>query len=183
MYRNKKIGTAFLLLIFGVTSLQAQVEAGQVQPVIEALQDGNGYVQNMVINAAKEMSEDDYSFRPTPEVRNFGELLTHIAGSNYFFCSAAMGKDSPVGNVEKNVTKREEILDVLSASFDYCNEIYETADIGMDTQLVEFMGKQRSPLTVLTFRNNHTLQHYGNVITYMRLRGKVPPSSQRTQSK
>ncbi len=58
-----------------------------------------------------------------------------------------------------------------------CDTIYSSAKkVNPDTQ-IEFMGQSRSPLTALAFRNNHALLHYGNVIIYMRLRGKVPPSS------
>ncbi len=177
MCNTRALGVLVILMVLGAPSAQAQVEPVGVDPMIDALQDGNGYVRDMFMKAADQMSEEDYAFRPTPEVRSFGQLLAHVAGSNYFFCSTAISERAPVSDVEETMTTREEILEVLSNSFDYCEAAYAAVDVNADTR-IEFMGKQRSPMAVLTFRNYHALLHYGNVITYMRLRGKVPPSSQ-----
>lgn len=149
--------------------------------MIESLQDGSNYIRDMFSKAADQMADEDYSFRPTPEVRSFGEIIAHVAEENYFFCSAAISESAPVSNVEESVTTREDIIEVLSDSFDYCDAAYIAAADTANMR-IEFGGKQRSPMAVLNFRNYHALLHYGNVITYMRLRGKVPPSSQETQS-
>ncbi len=135
----------------------------------------------MLTAAAEQMREEDYAFRPTPEVRSFGQLLAHVAGTNYFFCSAAAGETAPVRGVEESVTSRDGIRAALAASFDYCDAAFATASRYADAT-VELMGSPRSPMAVLTFRNYHALLHYGNVVTYMRLRGRVPPSSQLPES-
>ena len=155
-------------------SQTAQLEP---DPAIGALQDGNAYLRNMMTRAAAQMSAEDYAFRPTPDVRSFGDILGHVADTNFFFCSAAKGEKPPVTRIEKTSTTRSEIEKILADSFEYCDQVYANiADLGNHT--VELMGRQRAPSVVLMFRNYHALLHYGNIITYMRLRGKVPPSSQ-----
>jgi len=171
------MGAAYILLALWASSALAQESADKADPMIETLQLTNDYVKAMVTTAADQMSEDDFAFSPTSETRSFGQLLTHIAESNYFFCSTAKGEEAPQSADSESMTNREDIITMLSSSFDYCDAIYNSAEkINPDTE-IEFMGQSRSPLTVLAFRNNHVLLHYGNVITYMRLRGKVPPSS------
>src|SRR4051794_31458634 len=59
-------------------------------------------LSGVVIAAAEKMSEDNYSFRPTPEVRSFGQLVGHLADSQYYFCSLAAGETKSSGGVEKN---------------------------------------------------------------------------------
>jgi uncharacterized damage-inducible protein DinB len=134
----------------------------------------------MVTTAAEQMSDEDYAFRPTPEVRSFGQILAHIADTNFFFCSAAKGEKAPLSGIEKTLPGRQEIQRTLRESFDYCDAVYAKATSDA-TATVEFNGKTRPPSVVLMFRNYHGLLHYGNVITYMRLRGKIPPSSQLPQ--
>ncbi|MBX2821205.1 MAG: DinB family protein [Rhodothermaceae bacterium] len=166
-----------MLLALSIPSAQAQEPSDKVDPMIETLQATNDYVRAMIVTSANQMSEDDYAFSPASEVRSFGQLLTHIAETNYFFCSTAKGEQAPQSAASESMTNREDIIKTLSNSFDYCDAIYNSAEkVNPDNQ-IEFMGQPRSPLTVLAFRNNHALLHYGNVITYMRLRGKVPPSS------
>ncbi|NND72270.1 MAG: DinB family protein [Rhodothermales bacterium] len=176
-----KISLVAILSILAVPSAEAQSESGSADPIIVSVQDGNDYIRDMFTKAANQMLEKDYSFKPTPEVRSFGQLLAHVASTNYFFCSTASGEQPPMSNVEEEVTTRKDIQDILSDSFDYCDAAYVTAVEKGDAR-VEFNGKDRSPMAVLNFRNYHALLHYGNVITYMRLRGKVPPSSQAAQS-
>lgn len=180
MFNIKGFGVMAILAVLAAGPARAQTPAGQTNPLIESLRDGAGYVRDMFTKAADQMSEEDYTFRPTPEVRSLGQLLAHVADSNYFFCSAAKGERSPVRDVEKTRTSRDDIRRTLAESFDYCDEVYST--VRPDAKAtIEFMGRQRSPVAVLNFRNYHSLLHYGNVVTYMRLRGKVPPSSQLTQ--
>jgi uncharacterized damage-inducible protein DinB len=174
-------GLAAILVVLSATAVHAQAQASNADPLIQGMQDGNGYIRDMFTKAADQMTAEDYAFKPTPEVRSFGQLLAHVAASNYFFCSAAKSEKAPVTAIEKTATSRADIRAVLSASFDYCDSAYRVVTSKTD-QRIDFMGKQRSPAAILNFRNYHALLHYGNVITYMRMKGKVPPSSQLTQA-
>jgi uncharacterized damage-inducible protein DinB len=137
----------------------------------------------MFLKAAEQMSDEDYAFKPTPDVRSFGQLLGHVADTNYSFCANAKGEPPPVRGIEKSLATKSEIAKALAESFDYCDRAYAAVAEGKTTQTVEIGGQARPPLVVLLFRTHHGALHYGNVVTYMRLRGKVPPSTQAMMKK
>jgi uncharacterized damage-inducible protein DinB len=172
------VAAAATLAALVATPLMAQTLPAQPNPLVDSIQDGAKHVRHVFTVAAELMSEEDYVFKPTPEVRSFGQLLAHVADTNYLFCSTATGQQAPVSGTESTRTTRAEIQKVLAESFEYCNGAYAAmADDAKANVMVDFRGKPRSAVAVLNFRNYHSLLHWGNAITYMRLRGKVPPST------
>lgn len=172
-----RLTIAAILTTLAATPLPAQTEAVQPDPLIDSFVDASGYVTAMFMQAAEQMSEEDYSFKPTPEVRSFGQILAHVADSNYVFCSRAKGEAPPAGDIETTKTTKAEIQKALSESLAYCDGVLAGMTDERANATAEFMGKARPVLAILMFRAHHSLLHYGNVITYMRLRGKVPPST------
>src|SRR5947209_1212134 len=89
---------------------QSKPQAAQLDSLIVAARDAAIHSREMYTKAADQMSEEDYAFRPTPEVRTFGQVLAHVADANYDFCSIAKGeKRPPVGELEKTKITRAEI--------------------------------------------------------------------------
>jgi len=128
--------------------------------------------------AADQVSEADYGFKPTPEVRSFGQLVGHVANAGYMFCAAVLGEQAPaMPDAEKLATKAE-LVAALKASFEYCDRAHRI-DAMKGGEAVTFFGQPHTRLSVLAFNMGHALEHYGNMVTYMRLKGMVPPSSQR----
>ena len=138
------------------------------------------YIPHTIITAAKQMPEEYYTFRPTPEVRSFGELMAHIAESNFEMAAIAKGETAPVLKVVLNKT---EVINALEASFDYSTKARGDMTKERKETLVKFMGGTQPAGNVLDFSVFHSLQHYGNVIVYMRLKGLIPPSSQENPGK
>lgn len=169
----KTFGAAAILAAFSVAPLAAQTPP---DPLIDSVEDGAGYARSMLMAAADRMSEEDYAFRPTPDVRSFGQLLAHVAQSNYGFCSAVKGEPSPAVDLEKTATTKADIRKALSESYEYCDRAFQDLETRAQST-IEFMGAPRPILAVRIFQTHHSLLHYGNVVTYMRLRGKVPPST------
>lgn len=161
----------------------AQSAPDPSDPMVTAAVDAATYVRSMLTQAAEQMSEEEYAYKPTPDVRSFGALLAHVADSNYSFCAAARGEKAPVTEVEKTRTGRDAIRQALAESFAYCDGAYAGLTEGRARALVDFMGGSRPVLAVLMFRTHHAALHYGNAITYLRLKGKLPPSSQRPSKK
>ena len=128
-----------------------------------------------IIVAAQQMPEEFYSFRPTSEMRSFGELLTHLAGSNYIMTAIAKGEEAPVYNIG---TSKTEIIEGLQKSFEYSAEARKNMTPEQKGIMVTFMGESQPAGNVLDFTVFHSLSHYGNLVVYMRLKGLVPPSSQ-----
>lgn len=133
------------------------------------------YVPEIIIKSAEQMPEKYYSFRPAKEVRTFGELIAHIAESNYEMAAIAKGEVPPITKV--NPTKKEAV-EALKKSFEYNDEVRKKLTEEQKDKLVQFMGHRQPARNVLDFSIFHSLQHYGNIIVYMRLKGLIPPSSQ-----
>ncbi len=170
------IAIATLFSAIAVVPISAQ--NNDADPLVASVRDSGTYVRYMYTKVADAMSDEDYAFRPTPEVRSFGDILAHVADTNYWFCSTAIGEKPPKGGIEKAKLSRSGIKKALSESFDYCEGAYQAmGDPTKARAMVDLMGSERPALAVLIFRTHHSLLHYGNVVTYMRLRGKVPPSS------
>jgi len=133
------------------------------------------YIPGTIIKSAEQMPEELYKFRPTLDVRSFGELIAHIAESNFEMYAIATGEVAPM--VEVGTTKRE-ALEALKKYFEYNAKARAEMTEQRRKTMVKFMGKDQSAGNILDFLLFHNFQHYGNVIVCMRLNGLVPPSSQ-----
>ena len=149
------------------------------------ISDGQKFVYNLVKNnitrAAEKMPEENYSFKPTPEVRSFGQLIGHIADAQYGFCSPVLGKTNPAPGIEKSKTTKADLMQALKDAFAYCDAAYDGLTDAQAGAMVKFFGRDSAKVTVLSFNNAHNDEHYGNIVTYMRLKGLVPPSSEKRQ--
>ena len=135
-------------------------------------------VKGNITKAAEQMPEASYSFKATADVRSFGELLGHIANANFMICSAASGEKSPAtGDAEKLATKAE-VQKALADSFAFCDKAWTTVSGARGSAPVELFGMKLTGATAMSFNAAHDWEHYGNIVTYMRLKGMVPPSSQ-----
>lgn len=134
-------------------------------------------VKDWITKSAALIPESDYGFKPTPEVRSIGQLLGHIANATGMICLAANGTKTPItGNAEQLKTKAE-LQKALASTFAACDAVWNASTPAWATETTDMFGAQQTRLTVLTFNTAHTFEHYGNLVTYMRLKGLVPPSS------
>jgi uncharacterized damage-inducible protein DinB len=129
------------------------------------------------------MPEENYGYQPTKDVRTFGQILAHIAGANYVFCSAARGEKSPYAEeaFEKTATTRAAILKALAGSMKYCDSAYALDNDARLSEAVDqpFGGGKGPRSRALLGNIGHLNEHYGNLVTYFRMKGMVPPSSRR----
>jgi DinB family protein len=130
-----------------------------------------------VVKAAEKMPEDAYSFKPTPEMQSFGERIAHIAGQ-MGPCSGVTGERKP--NPAQGKTSKADIVAALKASYDACDAAWGAMNdkTAMET-IAGRGGTQVSKLSVLIQNNMHIQEMYGYISPYMRLKGVVPPSSDR----
>jgi uncharacterized damage-inducible protein DinB len=173
----KLMKTILLLLSAGVW-LSAQT-------VTDPISTGNKTVHNMIkgtiVRAAEKMPEENYSFKPTPDVRSFGQLIGHIADGQYEFCAPVLGDKSEHPSIEKTVTGKAALIESLNAAFAYCDKAYNNMTDAQGAQMVDFFGRKTPKMTILSFNFAHNDEHYGNIVTYMRLKNLVPPSSEKKQ--
>ena len=160
------------LFVLSTSSLSAQTGAVAGIGTIYGVAKGN------LIKAAEQMPEADYSFKATPEVRSFGQLVGHVANANYMFCAMVLGEKSPNSTDLEKTTAKAGLVQGLKDSFTYCDKAYAITDAAA-TANVDLFGMKTNKIGVLSFNSAHDMEHYGNIVTYMRLKGMVPPSSQR----
>jgi len=145
-------------------------------------------IERNLIEAAEGMPAEEYSFKPTPEVRSFAQLIGHVAFANFYFCSQAKGENSPSSeNYERTGGDKTQLVKALKDSLAYCDSVYSGTDDRNFNQLVKAAtpngGGQTTRGSLLVFNTTHNNEHYGNVVVYMRLKGHVPPSTARVQQR
>lgn len=158
---------------------QESPSAAPANPIAASEKAVYGHLSGIVIAAAEKMPEENYAFKPTPDVRSFGQLVGHIADANYEFCSMATGEPNPVkSSIEKTKTSKAELVAALKDAVAYCNKAYAEMTDAQGAQMTKMMDFPIAKMTVLSVNSAHTYEHYGNMATYLRLKGIVPPSSE-----
>ena len=132
-----------------------------------------------VVAAAEKMPEENYAFKPTPDIRSFGQLVGHLADSQNFFCSSVAGESKP-SDVEKTKTNKADLVAALKDAVAYCSKTYAGMTDAKGSEMMKLMNLDFAKLTVLSANTAHDYEHYGNMATYMRLKGIVPPTSEKT---
>lgn len=167
-----------LLIVTAFSFLATQLPA---QTVSDPMSKGEKGIytntKNLILKAADAVPESDYSFKPTEKVRSFGQLIAHVADGQYEFCSIVLGDASKPPDVEKTKTSKAEIVEALKTAFSYCDKAYDGMTDAHAADMVKFFNRNLTKINVLSFNTAHTDEHYGNIVTYMRLKGLVPPSS------
>jgi uncharacterized damage-inducible protein DinB len=129
-------------------------------------------MQDKIMNAADAMPESKYSYRPTKDVRSFGEIVTHVADISYILCSNAKGEAPPATATAKG--SKSEIVVYLKGAFRYCDAVYSGFTDAHLNDPANFFGFKTNKMFILTQAGNHDALHYGNLVTYLRLNDLVP---------
>jgi uncharacterized damage-inducible protein DinB len=182
---NKKISfvLAALMLVPGALLAQEKAPAPAqstppANPITASEKGFYGFVSGAVLGAAQKMPEENYSFKPTPEVRSFGQLVGHVADASYMFCSQAIGEASPVKDIEKTKTSKADLVAALKDGVAYCNKAFDSMTDAKGGEMIKLFNFNIARLTVFSINTAHTDEHYGNMVTYLRLKGIVPPTSE-----
>lgn len=163
--------------VFTQEKAQAQ-SAPPANPITTSERGLYSFVSGAVIAAAQKMPEENYSFRPTPEVRSFGQIVGHVADAQYMFCSLASGEANPAKGIEKSKTSKADLVAALKDAVAYCNKTYDGMTDAKGSELAKFMNFNLARLTLLSLNTAHADEHYGNIVTYLRIKGIVPPTSE-----
>jgi uncharacterized damage-inducible protein DinB len=124
------------------------------------------------------MPEAKLSYKPTEGVRTYGQLLAHIADAQYGFCGAVKGTPTQKGIEKSNLKTAADLKKALNEAFAFCDSAYEGLTDAASAATISFYGQNPTKLAVLSFNTAHTMEHYGNLVTYMRMNSIVPPSSE-----
>jgi len=159
---------------------QGAAPAAGANPATQAVKGQFGMIKGVVARTAEKVPEELYSFKPTPEVRSIAQLLGHIADSQFGMCAAAAGEKPPQSNIEKTFNSKAQLSKAVTESNAYCDKVIAGMDDKKGMEIIQFFTGPTPRLHVLTFNIAHSYEHYGNLVTYMRLKGIVPPSSEST---
>lgn len=168
---------ALVVLVLASASLvSAQTPAAN--PLIAGQKMIYGYASGTVVRAAEKMPEENYGFKATPDVRSYGQIVGHMADAQNMMCSMVLGEKNPAPDIEKTKTSKADLVQALKDSVAYCQKAYGSMTDATAVQTVQMFGNEQAKFNVLYFNIAHTMEHYGNLITYLRLKGIVPPSSE-----
>ena len=145
-------------------------------------------MEQIMMRIADAMPEDTFDYASTPEQRTFGEQILHVAGGNVMLMGF-LGAEVSGPSIDRRdrrtfgytVTSKADILQALSASFDYGEAALRKFD---DDSLLErvtgppFLGEP-SRVRLVYFVIGHAWDIYGQMAVYLRLNGVVPPASRR----
>ena len=152
----------------------AQAPANAMQTSIKSVFD---MLKGNLSKSAEKVPEDVYAFKPTPEVRSFAQLIGHIADAQFSICAAAAGEKPTQSGIEKSATTKAALSKALADSIAYCDKVIAGMDDTKGMEMTKFFTGPSTRFGVLAFNTAHSYEHYGNLVTYMRLKGIVPPSS------
>ena len=135
-------------------------------------------VSKYLARSAAAVPESSYGYKPVQTVRSFGQLVAHVAGSQMMYCAAVLGEAVPKeDDFEKRTMSKAELVKALDESNSYCARAYAapTSELGGS---IAMFGRNWSKGALLILNATHDNEHYGNMVTYLRMMGMVPPSSQ-----
>jgi len=133
---------------------------------------------NYIARAAEQLPESLYAWRPIAGVRSFAEQFGHVAGSEVSTCATVLGDAAKEENaIEKTAKTKAALIAALQESARYCERAYALTD-AQAAQPIKLYGRDRSKMYALVENATHDWEHYGNLVTYLRLKGLIPPSSQ-----
>lgn len=141
---------------------------------------------NYLVMAAEMMPESSYGFRPTPDVRTFGQQINHATGAHYSFCNQAglpPGIQKQTAPTLTTVTTKPAIVAALKESIAYCDRVLAAASEAWLMEIGPGLGGSSSGLIrgmrahAFIYNAVHSAEDYGTITTYMRIQGVVPPST------
>src|ERR1700691_5364918 len=163
---------AIVCILATVSALPAQ------SPLSDELRESYAEVKNNILRSAEKMPEENYSLRPAPRVRTFGEILGHIAQEQYLLCRGPVEGEHKAVDIEKTRTSKSDLLVALHESFGYCDSVYNSMTDATLVQVVDTGGSKHTKSRLLWSNIIHDTWHYGNLVTYLRMKGLVPPSTE-----
>jgi hypothetical protein len=151
---------ALLAAVPGLAQEKRVRTAGEIAAGTWAWGDGLWYVRDHFVKAAEEFPEDKYNYRPTEDARSFAEIIMHVARSNHLSAASELGKEHEDVSAFAFHSKAQAIAK-LKKSFEE-----------LDEALKQKPGSRDVASSLI-----HVSEHYGNLATYYRLNGLVPPAS------
>jgi DinB superfamily len=172
------------LAVVAIAGVSGAQQADKQTPKIFTLSGEvlRGYqsVQRNLVEAAEKMPETSYGFKPTPEIRPFGQLVAHAALTQFSTCSLLKGEPSPRKDEKEEAPRtRAEAIALLKASTAYCDPLVTPLNDTTMSEMVKTNDMQVAKGLLPTSLISHGQEMYGTMAVYLRLKGIVPPTTER----
>ncbi len=169
---KRRIAFVFVL---GMAAVLGAAPLRAAENIVGPLKTNWETIRNLVVKVAEVVPEDKYDWKPTPEVRSFREQFVHIVGENYLFMGFVAGEKQ---SAPQNLKTREEIVKALNDSYDYGAKVLAALTDEKATESVPaFRGQQQPRWSIAMANFLDNMDHYGNLVVYMRTNGITPPRS------
>lgn len=171
-----------LLFVLSTAALCAQTAktsppaATPRNPLVATSQGLYANSKSTVTRSMDKVPDTLWDYRPVATVRTMGQIFAHIADGQYEFCGAAKGEQISK-DVEGHAKTREEVAAALKEAFAYCDAVYADMTDQSAAEIAQFSGQRMARLGIMDLNVAHNQEHYGNLVTYMRINGIVPPTS------
>jgi uncharacterized damage-inducible protein DinB len=174
-----------VVLVFPAVAQDAN-QAATKDPLSAMLRGFFGRSRENLLHSAEKVPENLYSMRPgqQSEVRTFSQIVGHLANFNYFYCANAKEEKNPQAETDfEKVTAKADLIKALNGAMSYCEAVYNSLTDKSAMQPINITLDNGKPLRTLRVRTliqniSHNNEHYGNLVTYMRIKSIVPPSSE-----
>ena len=167
-----------LLTAVAIFSAVASAQDPPANPLVTVSKNMYAISKNDILGSVDKIPDEMWSYQPTKEVRTVAQLFAHVADAQYEFCGVAAEGKSVVKDIEKTQKTKAEIVPALKEAFAYCDAAYAKMTDAGAAEMVSFFGMKITKLGAMDFNTAHNMEHYGNLVTYMRIKGIVPPSSE-----
>ena len=169
MIQNTVKGLLLLLFYLSVSNINAQVKKENILVAWDNM-------TKMVVETAKAMPEENYSFKPTEELRDFAQQLAHTSGANYLFASVVK-LETPDPNPITETKAKNKVITELEGSFAFIRSgIAELNQEDLNEE-IEFFGSKMSRLQSIFIMTGHLQREHGKSTIYTRLKGIAPGPS------
>jgi uncharacterized damage-inducible protein DinB len=164
---------------------QRRLETFANRPLGAIIQRSLNIFTNYLAMAAEMMPESGYGFRPTPDLRTFGEQINHATATQYSFCNQT---GLPLGVQRQTMpkpapTSKAAVVAAFRESTAYCDRILAAAQEPWLMEIVPAVGGpssgqiQGARAHIFIYNIVHNAEDYGTITTYLRMQGVVPPST------
>ena len=172
-FTSTVVGAALVMLgTVGAAAAQPPFPATSFLTPVKATWEST---RNLLIGIVEVMPEDKYDFRPTPNVRTFRDNVIHLVAENYLFFGRVTGEN--LGNPAQNLKSRDELVKAVRESYDYGAKAWAGLTEEKALEMIEVRGQKVQRWSAILAAIQDNMNHYGNLVIYVRLNGLVPPRS------
>jgi uncharacterized damage-inducible protein DinB len=166
-----------LTVVFAISSC-ASAQTAADNPQVASSKGFYELIKGDISKTAEKVPEDKYAFKPSDDVRSMGQILAHVADAQYIFCGIVKDGKPTMKGIEKTAKTKADIIAAINDGFAFCDSVYAGLTDADSAGMVSFFGRKATKLSLLDFNIAHSFEHYGNLVTYMRINKIVPPSSE-----